>query len=156
MKNKTKLTFAAISIAMLMSAIPLMANGNKDREELDESIPESSILKIDGTPARFGEGGGKGAGLRPECFKEIPEGIISGEAPRTVSAQLTTITGTLKVKGGKGNRKFTFACDNGKIYSMNVDESHAEHLAGFKDKNAKAEGVFYGKDFLLFDFIPIE
>lgn len=152
MALKKTAAFTVMTFAMVMAAMPITASGNKDKEE-DTSIPEKSVLHISGSaPAAFGEGGGIGAGHRPEGFEQIPDGIVSGEKAKTVTAELTPMTGILKVKGGKGNRKFTFQGDNGKSYSLHVEDSMAEHLANFKDKKVKAEGVFYGKDFLVFDF----
>ena len=152
MKIKTATVFTAMTFSMIMMASPLSAGGNKDVEVETDDIPKTSVLHITDRPFGFGEGGGIGAGLRPEGFEEIPDGIISGESPKTVSAQLTTISGTLNVKGGKGKRQFTFKTDDGKSYAMKVPEDVAEHLANLKNKKLKAEGVFYGKDFLLFDF----
>ena len=157
MKIKNTMALSLIALSMTLTAAPITANGSKDSNAEDNSIPEKSVLHIsDRPPVGFGEGGGIGAGQRPSGFEEIPEGIISGKKTRTVTAELTTITGTLNVKGGKGNRKFTFKSDDGKTYNISVEESNAEHLAGLKNKKIKAESVFYGKDFLLFDFVPVE
>lgn len=131
------------------AAIPVTAGGAKETEEASGSQDQKNVLHVVGeSPADFGEGGGAGAARVPEGFEE--ENILkSGE----VQAELTVLSGKLKVSGSKGKRTFKLKAEDGKTYQIQVEEGKTEVLAQLKGKNIKARGVFYGNTFLVFDFI---
>lgn len=157
MKIKNAATFTALTFAMIMCATPITASGNKDMDS-PTTEHEESVLHVVDRPFGFGEGGGIGAGIRPSGFEEIDESIITGEAKEKsyVAAQMTSLTGTLKVSGNKGKRKFSFNCDDGKTFALNIQGPDAETVAALKDKKLKVSGVFYGTDFLVFDVAKAE
>ncbi|MBP5357636.1 MAG: hypothetical protein J6Y69_00440 [Treponema sp.] len=148
---KRRITFLTMAFLIAASAIPAVAGGAKEEMADEQTISiqnQKSVLRVVGEkPADYGEGGGSGAAAVPEGFEE--ENILkTGE----VQAELVVLSGKLKVSGGKGKRTFKLKTDDG-TYQVLVEESKMEVLAELKGKNIKARGVFYGKNFLVFDFI---
>ena len=146
---KRRRTVLAMTLFFTMAAIPVVAGGTKE-DNSDEQIVQNqkNVLHVVGErPADFGEGGGGGAARVPEGFEE-EDLLKTGE----VKAELTVLTGKLKVSGGKGKRSFKLKTDDG-TYQVQVEDAKMEMLAELKGKTIKARGVFYGKTFLVFDFI---
>ena len=152
--TKKIVLWTAIGMAFSMTSLPLAAAGSKENEETEVSVPENSpsLLRVVGEkpPVGFGEGGGLGAA-------ELPDGVsidpaIVGKTAPIVSAEMTQLSGTLKVKGGKGKRKFTLNCDDGKKYELQMNGEGAEDFAVLKGKKLNVRGVFYSKTFLVFDY----
>lgn len=153
MKHTRKIVLWIVSaLAFSMATIPLAAAGSK--ESVDGKAPEgdASMLRVIGErpPVGFGEGGGRGA-------SELPEGVaidpaIIGEPVPIVSAEMTEMSGTLKVKGGKGKRKFTLNNVDGKKYELQIESDKMEDFATLKGKKVKVRGVFYSDIFLVFEY----
>ncbi len=151
MNKKNTAIFTTLTFAMIANAIPLSASGNKDNDSPSQE-QENSVLHVVDRPFGYGEGGGIGAGIRPEGFEEIDENLIGENGSQTVAAKMITMTGVLKAKGGKGKRKFTLKNVDGKNYAIQISPESAEELVKFKNKKIKIQGVFYNSDFLVFDF----
>ncbi|HBB41943.1 MAG TPA: hypothetical protein DCZ74_00315 [Treponema sp.] len=155
MRNTRRIFAAAIGFMLASSAMPLSAGGNKDKTA-DESViieeNDANMLRIvgDRPPAAWGEGGGKGASELPPGVS-IDSGLV-GEMKPVVAAETADLTGTLKVKGSKGKRTFTLKVDGGKNYALQVEESRMEDLAALKGKKLFIRGVFYGSNFLVFEY----
>ena len=136
-----------MALIITVSAIPVVAGGSKEDMADEDTVSElnqKNVLHVVGErPADFGEGGGGGAARVPDGFGEV-------------QAELTVLTGKLKVSGGQGKRSFKLKADDGKTYQVQVEDSRMEILAELKGKKIKARGVFYGKNFLVFDFILLK
>ena len=149
---KRKVTFLTMALIIAVSAIPVVAGGTKEdmAEEQDIVVQnQKNVLHVVGEKAAdFGEGGGGGAARVPEGF-EAEDLLKTGE----VKAELTVLTGQLKVSGGKGKRTFKLKSSDGKTYQVQAEEAKMEILAQLKGQNIKARGVFYGNTLLVFDFI---
>ena len=153
MKHTRKRTLLAlIGFAFVVTSVPLAAAGSKDVEEGKVPEGDASLLRVIGErpPAGFGEGGGRGAAAVREGFRVDP-GII-GEPVPIVSAEMTEIGGTLKVKGGKGKRTFTLNGNDGKKYTLQVESEKMEDFAALKGKKLSVRGVFYSNTFLVFEY----
>lgn len=141
-----------MALIIAVSAIPVVAGGTKEDMADEQTIAvqnQKNVLHVVGEkPADFGEGGGGGAARVPDGF-EAEDLLRTGE----VKAELTVLTGKLKVSGVKDKRTFKLKADDGKTYQVQVEEAKMEMLAELKGKNIKARGVFYGNTFLVFDFI---
>ena len=107
---KRRITVLAMTLFFTMAAIPVVAGGTKE-DTSDEQIVQNQKNVLHGVgerPADFGEGGGGGAARVPEGFEE-EDLLKTGE----VKAELTVLTGKLKVSGGKGKRSFKLKTDDG-------------------------------------------
>lgn len=147
---KRRIIFLTMALITATAAIPVTAGGAKETEEASGSQSQKNVLRVVGEkPADFGEGGGSGAARVPEEFEAEDIFLRGGE----VQAELTVLSGKLKVSGGKGKRTFKLKAEDGKTYQVQVEEAKTEVLAQLKGKNIKVRGVFYGNTFLVFDFI---